>query len=366
MGDEVMRTGGNPSRRVALRFILGSCGANLLLRGPLARAATAMAAVPFPGGATVLVAGTPDGPLDRWAGILMPALARALPPGTRITKQNAIGDDGVTGANEFTALAAPDGTTALLVPGAAAIAWLVGDPRVHFDMASWIPAMDALAPAVVVGKAPLSALAPGQSPRIAAAAPTGPDLPALLSLELLGTNFTAVFGLGEPDLARQALRDGAVDLVFLHGEDVPQRASVLAGEGASALFSLGVVNAAGQRTRDPLMPAVPTLEEISLTLTGRPLRGKLVSAWQAAAAATTLDYALMLPALTPPDVVGLWRSMSGVIGTMPAVRALADAASVRIETAPAANASTLAVAADSATLLELRGWLAKRFGWDPT
>jgi hypothetical protein len=365
-----MRLGDARSRRTALRLILGSCAAAPFVPGALrprsARAATAMAAVPFPNGASVLVAGNPDGPLDHWAGALIPALAHALPPGTRIGKRNAIGNDGVTGANQFTALAVPDGATALLVPGAAATAWLVGDPRVHFDMASWIPAMNALAPAALVGTVPLSAIAPEQSPRIAAAGPIGPDLPALLALDLLGANATPVFGLGEPDRARQALRDGAVDLVFLHGEDVPERARALAEVGAAPLFTFGTVNAAGQQTRDPLMPDVPTIEEVSASLLGRPLRGKLLGAWKAAAAATTLDYALVLPALTPPDIVGLWRSMSGAMAASPAVRALAEATSVRIETTPNANSGTVAIAANAATLLTLRGWLASRFGWDPT
>jgi hypothetical protein len=354
-----------PSRRHALRLILGSCGAAALGSGTTVRTATARAAGPFPNGATVLVAGTQGGPLDRWAGVLLPGLARALPPHTRITKETAIGGDGVTGANQFTARAVPDGTTALLVPGAAAIAWLVGDPRVHFDTASWVPAMAAVAPAVVVGKVPLSALGPDQSPRIAAAGPAGPDLPALLSLELLGSSFTTVFGLGDPNRAREALRDGAVDLVFLYGEDVPERANSLASEGATPLFSLGTVDAAGRRTRDPLMPNIPSLEEVSLNLFGRPLHGPLVPAWNAAAAATMLDYALVLPTLTTPDVVGLWRSMSQRVAGETTVRALAGAAAVRIETAPAASRSISTVAADAAALLELRQWLASRFAWRP-
>jgi len=361
-----MRSAKAPSRRKALRLLLGTCGAALLSPQRRAHAATAMAAVPFPNGAEVLVAGTPGGPLDHWAEALMPALAHAFPPGTRLVRQNAIGNDGVTGANQFTALAVPDGATALLVPGAAATAWLVGDPRTHFDLASWVPTLNALTPSVVMGKVPLSALAPDQSPRIAAGMPTGPDLPALLALELLGTNFTAVFGLAEPDQLRTALGEGSVDLVFLHGEDVPERAGALAREGAVPLFSFGMVDAAGRRTRDPLMPDVPTLEEVSLSLLGHPLRGRLLGAWKTATAATTLDYALVLPSLTPPDVVGLWRSMSVTMAAAPTVRALASAASVRIETAPDANAGTVAVATDAATLLALRGWLTRRFGRMPT
>ncbi len=97
-------------------------------------------ATPFADGATLLVAGPESGATDRWAALLGPALGRGLPPGTQVHTEAVGGPDGVTGANQFEARTTPDGTTALLLPGSAALAWLVGDPRARFDAAHWMPA----------------------------------------------------------------------------------------------------------------------------------------------------------------------------------------------------------------------------------
>ena len=351
-----------PSRRIALRWLAAAGGMALGARAR-AMAATAMAAEPFPDGVTLLAASTSGGPMDLWAATLTPILEHFLPPHTRIGTETAIGNDGVTGANQFAARTIPDGATVLLVPGAAALAWLVGDQRVHFDAASWVPVMAGLAPAVLVGRIGLPALRTEQGLRIAAAGPAGPDLPALLALEVLGCGFTPIFGLGEAGRAREALTEGAADLLLLHGESVPERVRALAGAGITPLFSLGALDAAGHRVRDPLLPDVPCLHEASLSLRGHPPLGPLAPACDAAAAAAALNFALVLPALTPPDIVGLWRSMGAHMAEAPTVHALSGAEAVRIQASPAANVATVAVAADAATLLSLRDWLASRFGW---
>ncbi len=331
-----------------------------------ARAATAMASQPFPNGVRLLVAGTPGERVDWWADTFTPILGRLLPPGTRVFKENAIGNDGVTGANQFAVRAAPDGATALLVPGAAATAWLVGEPRVHFDTASWVPVMDAVGPAVVVGRMALSTLGPGATPRVAASGPTGPELPVLIALDVLAANAVPVFGLDTAQQALASLAAGGVDLVLLHGEDVPSRMENLASTGVRALFSFGRPDATGHWQRDPLLPGIPTFEEVSLTLLGHQPRGPLADAWRAAAAATLLDFALVLPQLTPTDVVALWREVGEQLAQAATVRGLAAGAGLCPESGPSANASTTAVAADAATLLALRRWLGRRFGWRQT
>lgn len=353
-----------PSRRIALRWLATAGGMVLGVRAR-AMAATAMAAEPFPQGVTLLAASTSGGPMDLWAATLAPLLEQFLPPHTRIARETAIGNDGVTGANQFATRTVPDGATVLLVPGAAAMAWLVGDPRVHFDAASWVPVMAGVAPAVLVGRIALPALRSEQGVRIAAAGPAGPDLPALLALEVLGCSFTPIFGLGEAGRAREALTEGAADLLLLHGESVPERVHALAGAGVAPLFSLGALDATGHRVRDPQLPEVPCLHEASLSLQGHAPLGPLAQACDAAAAAAALNFALVLPALTPPDVVGLWRNMGAHMAEAPTVRALSGAEAVRIQSSPAANVATIAVAADATTLLALRGWLASRFGWHP-
>ena len=335
------------------RLVVGSAVA-------LATAAAA-ASASFPEGATLLVAGPQGGPVDTWTDWLAPSLGRALPPGTALRKDVVGGVDGVTGANQFEARAVPDGGTALLLPGSAAMAWLVGDPRARFDVGQWIPALAGVTPGLLMSRVPV-ARAPGGNPlRIAASGPAGPELPALLALDLLGVPWVPVFGLAEA-AATDALSSHQVDAVCLHGRRVADVAQQLGVAGVVPAFSFGSVDEAGRRQRDPAFPATPDASELLASRPDSPLR----KAWRATAAASELEVALVLPHLTPAALVALWRrACAQAIDSAP-VQEQASAVGVRPLGAPAATASTSAVLADAASQLELRNWLANRLNYRPT
>jgi hypothetical protein len=316
----------------------------------------------FPQGATILVAGPDGGRIDAWTRVLVPTLGKALPPETPIRTTPAGGADGVTGANQFDARTAPDGQTVLLVPGVAATAWLVGDPRAQFDPGQWVPVMAGATPGVVVARVGPSAFGPGGQPRIAAASPAGAELPALLAIDLLGARAEPVFGIAEPERAREALDRGDVDAVFVGGRKVPERVAALASVGGQPVFSLGARDAAGALVRDPLFPDLPNLAEMRAGMGRPPLSGPLYQAWCAAAAAGQLDFALVLPQLTPASMVALWRRAGAQAEAAAEMQAAAAALSVRPSASPV---PTAAVAADAQALLELRRWLATRFNWQP-
>jgi hypothetical protein len=159
------------------------------------RATPALAAEPFPDGVTLLVAGPAGSDADQWASLLMPALARSLPGGGTLHRILSGGRDGVTGVNQFAARTEPDGATGLLLPGAAARAWLVGDPRAHFDMGPFVPVFAALTSAVLCARPPAGGWSGRPRVRIAAASPDGPELPGLLGLDLLGAEVVPVVGV---------------------------------------------------------------------------------------------------------------------------------------------------------------------------
>jgi hypothetical protein len=324
--------------------------------------AVAQPAPAFPDGATILVAGPDGGLTDAWSRVIVPALTQALPPETPIRKTVSGGADGVTGANQFDARGTPDGQTVLLVPGLAALAWLVGDPRAQFDAGHWVPVLAGMTPGVVVARVGPPAFGPGGTPRLAAAALDGPDLPGLLGIELLGARVTPVFGLSEPDRTADALRQGAVDAVFVHGRKVPERVAALAASGGQPVFSLGARDAAGALVRDPLFPDLPNLAELRSGLGGAPLGGPLYDAWCAAATACQLDFGLVLPQLTAAAMVALWRRAGAQAEVAPEMQAAAAALSVRPLGSPAAVEP---IAADAPALLALRRWLATRFNWHP-
>lgn len=337
--------------RLTRRSLLG--GSALLL--------AAAAPVAFPDGATLLVAGPGGGPVDDWAGWLLPGLGRALPPGTAVRKDVVGGVDGVTGANHFEARTEPDGGTAMLLPGSAATAWLVGDPRARFDAGHWVPALAAVTPGLVVGRSPLHKVRSAPL-RIAASGPAGAELPALLALDLLGVNWVPVFGLAD-GAAAGALAQNEVDAICLSGRRVPETAQVLAASGAAALVTFGATDGAGRRQRDPAFPDTPAVMEL---LVARPGDETLTRAWQAVAAASELDVAMVLPQLTPAAMVALWRYAAAQAAGSDVVQAQASAIGARPVPAPAAAAGMGALLADPAAQLDLRRWMAMRLNYRPT
>jgi hypothetical protein len=322
-----------------------------------------VAAVPFPEGVRLLVAGPRDGALNRWADALLPALERSLPPVTSVRRLEVGAADGVTGANQFEALGTPDGLTVMLVPGQAALAWMVGDPRAQFDVGHWVPVMAGTSSGIVVGRP--TALAPGGRARTAAAGPASLDLAALLGLHLLGAHIEPAFGLAEPEAARSAFVQGTVDAVLLRGPGVLDQFTAFSVAGAQPLFALGAIDETGQVVRDPAFPDVPQFAELYEKRSNAKPNDPLYDAWRATAVAAQLEFGLVLPQLTPAAMVSLWRRAGAEAVASPAVQAIAASLNIQPLGGPAATTSAAAIAASAASLVELRRWLAGRFNWHP-
>jgi hypothetical protein len=314
--------------------------------------------LPFPDGATIIVAGPDGGLLDRWAQAVRPALMQALPPGTQLRLRPAGGADGVTGANQFDARTAPDGLTLLMAPGEAALASLAGDPRAKFEVGHWVPVMAGTTDAVIAGRA--GALAPGGRVRIPAGSAGGEELPALLALELLGLRAQPRAAIPDGALPA-AFANHAVDVVFLHGHNVADQLAAVVAAGARPLLAFGTTDGTGAPVRPAAFPDLPLLSQLSPQVTGSPL----YPAWQSAAAATQLEFGIMLPQLTPAGMVALWRRAGTDAAASPAVEALGKSFDVRLLGGSAATPIAAAMMAPQPAVLELRRWLAGRFNWRP-
>jgi len=355
------------ARPLARRALLGGVAAGLLGRPRLAGAAE-LPANPFRDGVTLLIAGPAGGRLDRLSGRLAAALGLGLPDGTAIRRIARGGADGVAGANEFAARVAPDGLTALLLPGVTVIDWLAGDSRSHFDAARFVPVMAGLGSRLVITRPGLNLTSPGganggPAPRVAASRPIGPDLPALLGIDLLGAQPVPVFGLAGV-AARAALMRGEVDAVLLHGADIAEARLTLGSQGV-ALFSYGTLDARGHMVADPALPDVPHFPALYARLFGGPPEGPLYAAWRGIAAAAILDFALVLPALTPPAMVALWRQAGNVALAEPAMQRTAEAEAFRPLAGLDATQCLASLGASTAALRDLREWLALRLDWQP-
>lgn len=320
---------------------------------------------PFPTDILAVIAGQRGGATDVWARSILSALTQNLPPGTTIRGEPAGAADGVTGANQFETRTAPDGARLMVAPGAAALAWLAGDPRARFDVGHWVAVLAGAHSAVVAVRGGRAALVPGRKIRVAAATPNGPELAALLGVDLLGAQPVPVTGLMDEAAVHAAFADGSVDAVLLRGTRLAEQQAVMAAIGVLPVFGLGMLTEAGTIVRDPRFPDLPELSELLRQTRPQAASGRLFDSWGAVAAAARLEFALVLPQLTPAAMVALWRRVGSDAAASPEMaRALAEQ-KVRALGGAAGAVEIAAISVEAGTLLELRRWLGARLGWHP-
>lgn len=328
------------TRRHAMAGVAFS--ATLGLR-PLRAAGSNLPATP-----SLFVAGPAGSPVDRWAGLIAEPLGAGLagqpsPGGAALPHENVGGADGVTGVNQFQARTAPDGATALLMPGAALMAWLVGDTRVRFDVGTWAPLWGVTTRAIVATRAPLVS---GRPLRLALPAIGGPGLEALLALELMGIEPVAVTGRGRDE----------VDAVYLRGAAAHES---LTGSGFRAAFALS-----DRPGRDPAMPDLPIAAE--LFMPSQAANPERTAAFQAVAAAAAIEVALVMPGVSPATVLAWWRRGCAQMDDAPAIRAATAAALLQQDDAGQIATQLSRVALDMPAMLSLRTRLAERYHWRPS
>lgn len=326
------------------------------------------------GQAGLIVGGPDSGPLARWARVLGAAIGpRIAAPDQSLRIAYVGGADGVTAANQFEARTAPDGSTGLLVSGSAAMAWLVGDQRAQFDAGHWLPVATGLASGVVLRAPTLSNSAthasalpgvPGRRLLLAVSGAADLAVAATLGLSMLGIETQLVTDTDEP---LTTMRKGRADMVFLRGPNAVDTTAAARALGATPIFSLGVMDDAGSLTRDPQISDIATLPELLATRQSAPYPAGLLAAWRAVAASAQLEFALVLPWLTPSGTVSQWRkAVSQISGTArtdtasEAMLQLAQSSTLRLQTDPISNFGLSAIAVDANTLLELRRWMAAR------
>ena len=321
----------------------------------------------FPTEITATVAGPVDGGMDFWAAPVLMALGRTLPPGTRFRQVSVGAADGVTGANQFEARVAPDGGSLMLAPGAAALAWLAGDPRAQFDIGHWVPVMAGISSGVVVMRGGAAALTANRELRVATTSLIGSDLACLLAIELLGVRPVPVMlPAAQPGgmAGLHALAAGGVDAVLLRGRTATNLGAL--PEGIRPVFSLGAMDENGNRGRDGAFHDLPHLAELHTMLRGQPPGGALFDAWLAVTAAVQIEFAAVLPQLTPAAMVALWRRAGAEATQAAELRHAATDRAVRVVGGMAGTTALVAATANTATLLELRRWLGTRFNWHPS
>jgi hypothetical protein len=350
------------TRRQSLRLPLAACLTSLPLTSLIAPSRSRAASLadssvppPFPDRPLVIVAGADDGPLSPYARAIADGLDQRLPATQAVRIRPSGGADGVTAANQFEASELPDGHATLMVSGAAAMAWLRGDPRAQYDIGHWLPVLTSLVSGVVLAGPPSHLR---NDTLLAFEGDAGMVLPAVLGLDLIGVPRIRVV---QVDDAAAALQRQEVDVAFLRGERTADRMEQATAAGGVPLFSLGDLDSANQLQRDPFLPHVPILPELLASRADRHIPSALLTAWNASAAAARLEMALLLPWLTPAGTVSWWRGACGDIALPSPLNAAepehAATANRVLRTDPTANFGIAALAIDSATSLALHRWM---------
>ena len=347
-------------RRLSRRSVITAIGAAAL---PLTFAASRARASGNAPSNTLLVAGPAGGRMAQWANLLSPLLGPALAGGGILNLITVGAADGVTAANQFVTEVSPDGDTAMLLPGSAAIAQLVGDPRARFDPGAWVAGLAGISSTMVMARAPLEQFATKVPLRVLAEDPIGSDLPTLLGLTLLGYTVTAVTLTGSSSVADAASR-GEIDVATVSNAG-PGDVAKWQNAGLAPLFSLGAIDGTGAWIPDPSLPMLPTLVTL-MAARGVDPTHPLPAAWRALTVAKQLTLGLVLPQLTPADRVAQWRQACAASIASIAIQAIAATESLRLTTQPTAAAIIASITAPPDAQLELHQWLANRLGWRPS
>jgi len=279
--------------------------------------------------APALIAGGGRGSLAaRWADSLAAPLGQALNAAQQADVTTSTGRDGVTAANLFDATISPDGNTALVVPGAAILASLSGDARVHFDFSRWVPLLVGQSETLVIGRVDLSHslrnLLRDRPARVAVSAPTGLELPTLLATALLGLRPIPVPGFATPESAIAALNSNAVDVIQVPRAAVGADAlAQITRAGGAILFRLENSGAPASAT-----DSTPDFPGFYAQLHKRPPNKPLADGLRAISVAASTDAALVLPMLTAPALIAEWRYAANAASTAIADEAHRNAVTV--------------------------------------
>ncbi|RUT26657.1 hypothetical protein C0V97_04905 [Asaia sp. W19] len=305
----------------------------------------------------LIVGGGPDSLPGQVAPILATALARGLSTLTPISTHYDLGRDGVTAANLFdTQSPEADGNTAILAPGAALIASLAGDARVHFDYSRWAALIMARRPVVTLAKAELhrslrsrlSGMFHDRPVRLAVSHPTGVELSSLLGLSLLGLHPLPVPGYAGKAEALEALKSGQVDAVQLTpgpGDDLSADIAS-APEGIKPIFFSG-----------PTIAGVPSFDATYAMARGHAPSGALYQAWGAVSNAAASALILALPMLTPPLAIARWRHAAQEAVTEAALKTWNDSQHLTITAGADAAPLLNQLEPELTSLLALRRWI---------
>ena len=256
------------------------------------------------------------GGTDVWARFFAPWLSEHIPGQPTIMIDNVPGGGSINGSNLFAMRAKSDGSDWLGASASTQYPAMLGDKRVRYDYSAWTPILATPTGGVVYAQASLgedseSALAAllEKQVKLAVQSHTGLELPVLIALDMLGVEVQVVSGMQSRGEGRLAFERGEADIDFQTTSAYLSSVAPLVESGrAVPLFSLGVMNDAGEIVRDPAFPDLPTFSEVYEEVHGEAPSGTANDAYEKFfASGFTLQKLIMVPKDTPEALVETYR-----------------------------------------------------------
>ena len=269
------------------------------------------------------------GGTDVWARFFAPQLSQALPGQPNVVVLNVPGGGSITGANQFASRATDDGLSILGTSASTQYPAILGDPRVRYDYADWTAVLASPTGGVVYADPKYGVTGPegletlkAEEIRFASQGATALEMPVLLALKMMELNIRPVFGMESRGAGRLAFERGEAGIDFQTSSAYLNSVAPLVDSGkAVPLFSMGVVDAEGNVTRDPSFPDLPTFVEFYTDAMGAAPEGEAFEAWKALMiAGYSLQKMVVLPKDAPAEVIATYADAARQIVEAPDFR----------------------------------------------
>jgi tripartite-type tricarboxylate transporter receptor subunit TctC len=316
--------------RLTRRSVTGLLGAGAMALGLTAIPVQQAMAVDFSGKRVrIIVPFNEGGGTDSLTRALVPFMEKYLPGNPKILVVNKPGAGGIVGGNYFEDRAPKDGTWAFALSTSTVMNYLLGDPRVKFDIKGWEPIILLPRGNMVYGRTELGLK--GLNPKDFVAklrshpkdklvfggkTPTSSSINKRMALSLLGVEVKDVWGMKGNGPMAQAFERGEFTLNFDNSLSYLNNRKGFRESGiATELYTHGAPDsqgkwkdANGKYYRDPTWPNVPTIYEIYEEGTGQKFEGpKALSTLALIRVGTLANKSFHLPKGADKEALAAWR-----------------------------------------------------------
>ena len=263
----------------------------------------------------------------RWANFFAPLLSQALPGNPTVVVKYRPGAGSTKGANWFQKQKVKDGTVIFGTSGSTHFPYLLGDPRVKYEIRDWIPVMASGTGGVAYINAKDGARFDGSANQLqggdqifGSQGATRLDLIPLLAFKMLGMNVEPVFGIKSRGDGRLMFERGEATIDYQTSAAYLSSSQPLVDQGlAVPMMSWGSVDDDGNIIRDPTFPEMATFKEVCEKTEGCDTGSDAFEAWKSFfTAGFPVQKIVFLPNGTDQDIVDTY------INAFEAIRARPD------------------------------------------